>query len=159
MSWFLNKWVLTAIFAALALAGVGFKSYYAGKKTVYAEWNADKLKQAEALAKATQQVRSLERSMQATTDKLSKEKRDALNSATRQHRAVVERLRDDNATLVARLSRPTGDGKGGRRDVEAVIPREIAESLFDEALRADVLRLSLEQCYAQYDAVRTPGKH
>ena len=105
----------------------------------------------EQLLKASELSREREQTMLSSANKLRKEKDDRLQVVSRRLDAALDGLRQ-------RPSRPTEaapdactcQGASGSQ-----LSREDAEFLSREAARADRLRSSLEQCYQQYDEVRT----
>jgi hypothetical protein len=151
----MNRWVIGGIVTVLLLAGVWWKGYGSGKETVQREWAQNRAQQELARAKLVDLVRKTEQQLQQSADQHQQEKRDALDRLTRQHRAVLDSLRD-------RPQRPAPGAVPDRAEpaqsqpgcTGAELHREDAEFLVGEAARADTLRAELEACYVQYDAVR-----
>jgi len=150
-----NRWVIGAVVGVLLLGGAWWKGYGAGKQHVQREWDADRAQQELARAKLVDLVRKAEQQLQQTADQQQKEKRDALDRLSRQHRALVDSLRD-------RAQRPTPGAMPGSAGPAESQPgctgselyRPDAEFLVGEAARADTIRAELEACYTQYDAAR-----
>ena len=161
MPWILmNRWTIGAIVALVLLAGAWWKGYLSGKENVQREWDADRAQQQMAHAKLVDLVRKAEQQLQQTADQHQKEKRDALDRLTRQHRAVLDSLRDrpQRPTAAGAVSGGAGAAQGQPGCTGAELHREDAEFLVGEAARADTLRAELEACYVQYDAVKTTSR-
>lgn len=108
-----------------------------------------------AAEQAQAQARQTESDLRAAADKLRSEKD-----------AQIDRLRADVRALRRRLpdlpARPASDP--GARDATfgqappgspgPIVYRDTAEALFDEAERADRIRIELKACYAAYDKAR-----
>lgn len=161
MSWILmNRWTIGAVIALVLLAGTWWKGYSSGKENVQHKWDAERAQQQLAHAKLVDLVRKTEQQLQQTADQHQKEKRDALDRLTRQHRAVLDSLRDrpQRPTAAGAVSGGAGAAKGQPGCTGAELHREDAEFLVGEAARADTLRAELEACYVQYDAVKTTSR-
>lgn len=105
----------------------------------------------EQLLKASELSREREQSMLSSANKLRKEKDDRLQVVSQRLDAALDGLRQ-------RPPRPT-EATSAARDCQGAsgsqLSREDAEFLSRESARADRLRASLDQCYQQYDEVRT----
>lgn len=154
MHWLLNKWVLGGIGIFLALIGAFWKGYGAGKESVQAEWNKERLAHSQALTEAIQKGRDTERQMQSQADKFQTEKRNEIDRITRQHRAVVDSLRNRPERPASPVSGSAGTPQGQSGCTGVGLHREDAEFLIGEAARADKIRAELEACYIQYDNIR-----
>jgi hypothetical protein len=97
-------------------------------------------------SKAEKTVRDKEHQYQADADKIRIEK-DA------QIKAINNQLAD---TLVSLRSRPSSATKtiNGQDCNGATLSAPDAEFLVREASRADTIRIGLEACYKQYDAIK-----
>jgi hypothetical protein len=113
-------------------------------------------KQSQDLAKAQAAARSAEAGLQAGAAGIRKETNDQVHSLAAHRDALVRRLRVAESNLAtARLVSETtaaaragqAAGGGGRPE----LPASIGEEDVAEAERADVIRLHLAACYAQYD--------
>jgi hypothetical protein len=109
-----------------------------------------------ATAKATTEVRSTEVGLQAGAPETRKETNDQVRSLAAQRDALLRRLRiaEDNlatARLVSSTTAAASDRQAPAGSDAAGIPGPIGEEDVAEAERADVIRLHLAACYAQYD--------
>lgn len=97
-------------------------------------------------SKAEKTIRDKEHAYQADADKIRKEKDDQI-------KAINTQLVDAVSELRKRPSRATeasaGQGCNGTR-----LFAEDSEFLVREAARADEIRVGLEACYKQYDAIK-----
>ena len=91
-------------------------------------------------------VRNKEHQYQANTDKIRTEK-DA------QIKAINDKLVDAISELRKRPSR-TAEANNGQSCNGTSLYAEDAEFLIREASRADTIRIGLEACYKQYDAIK-----
>ena len=91
-------------------------------------------------------VRTKEHQYQANADKIRTEK-DA------QIKAINNKLVDAISELRKRPSR-TEQASNGQSGTGATLYAEDAEFLIREASRADQIRIGLEACYKQYDAIK-----
>lgn len=148
----MNRWVLGVLAAAVLLGGAWWKGYTAGKERVQQQWDADKVKLEREAQAAAEKVRAVERALQANADQQQKEKRDAINRLAREHRAVLDSLRERAPRSAVPDSAGPAQGQPGCTGAE--LSREDAEFLVGEAARADTLRAELQACYAQYDSLR-----
>lgn len=97
-------------------------------------------------AKQEQVIRDKEHQYQSDADKIRKEK-DA------QIRDINSKLVDAISELRKRPSR-SEQASTGQSCNGASLPAEDAEFLVREAARADEIRVSLQSCYKQYDAIK-----
>jgi len=155
MHWLLNKWVLGGIGILLAMIGAFWKGYGAGKESVQAEWNKERLAHSQALTEAIQKGRDTERQMQSQADKFQTEKRNEIDRIARQHRAVVDSLRNRPERPENPMPGGSGPTQGQSGCTGAELHREDAEFLIGEAARADKIRTELEACYIQYDNIKS----
>ena len=127
----ISNWIMIGL-GVIALGGVGYGKYEAYKLDAY------KVAQAQA-------VHNKEIQSQENADKIRKEK-DA------QIRNINNQLADALIGLRQRPSRSesSSNGQGG---TGLSLSSEDASFLVREASRADELRIALDACYKQYDAV------
>jgi len=97
-------------------------------------------------SKAEKVVRDKEHQYQADTDKIRTEK-DA------QIKAINSQLVDSISELRKRTSR-TSEASNGKGCNGASLYAEDSEFLVREAARADEIRIGLEACYKQYEAIK-----
>jgi hypothetical protein len=145
-----------AVIAVVVAGGAGYvKGTSHGKMVVQAEWDAERIKQQEAHAKAVQESIEKQQALQADADQLRQEK-------DRETRDLLARNAALNNSLRNRPQRPVvqtgavpgaaGAGSGGCTPGE--LYREDSEVVVGLAREADEIRFALKQCYAQYEAVR-----
>ncbi|MFZ9611229.1 MAG: hypothetical protein ACO294_11060 [Methylococcales bacterium] len=97
-------------------------------------------------SKAEKVVREKEHEYQEAADKIRKDKDEKINSINSQLVDAVSELRK-------RPSRTT-ETSNGKSCNGASLYAEDAEFLVREAARADEIRVSLEACYKQYEAIK-----
>jgi hypothetical protein len=116
-------------------------SWYSGYRFESSRFEAYKLEQEKA-------VKEAEDKHQAATDAIRKEKDDQIN-------AINNQLADALVQLRKRPSRSQGSSNGQvtAGSTGATLFAEDAEFLIREASRADQIRVALDACYKQYDAV------
>jgi len=127
----INSYLMIGL-AVLAMGGIGYGKYESYKLDAY------KMAQAKV-------VHDKEIQQQVATDEIRKAK-DA------QIRDINSKLVDAISQLRSRSSIPTKTLNG--QDCNgATLSAPDAEFLVREASRADTIRVGLESCYAQYDAI------
>ena len=156
----MNRWVIGAIVTLVLLAGAWWKGYSSGKQNIQQKWDAERAQQQLAHAKLVDLVRKTEQQLQQNADRHQQEKRDAIDRLTRQHRALVDSLRDrpQRPTAAGAVSGGAGAAQSQPGCTGAELHREDAEFLVREAARADTLRAELEACYVQYDALKSTSR-
>jgi len=122
------------IAAAIILSGV----WYSGYSFEHSKFEAYKLEQ-------TRLVQEAEQKHQAEADQIRTEKDAQIQAINDQLLAAVSQLRQ-------RPSRAQ-DAANGQDGTGRALSAEDAEFLVREAARADLLRTSLQACYAQYDSL------
>lgn len=154
----MNPWLILA--AVLMIGGAAGTGYYkgreAGQAQVQAAWDAERLKQQEAHNKALQESIQTQQALQLSADQLrqetDRERRDLLARNT----ALSNSLRyrpERPTTATGAVSGATQSGASGCTPRE--LYRQDSEVVVGLAREADEIRLALQQCYAQYEAVRT----
>lgn len=147
-------WAAAAI--AITLAASHWKAYTAGKAGIRAEWNAERLEQ------ANQSRKLLEKSA-AETAELQAQAEQIQGAKNAQIQALNSRVAALNTELRNRPQRPSGTGvpanppTGGTASgcTGAGLFGEDAEFSLGEAATAQTLRIHLKTCYARYNAVRS----
>jgi hypothetical protein len=153
----MNPYFLVGAVIAVAVAGgAGYvKGTSHGKMVVQAEWDAERIRQQEAHAKAMQAAAEKQQAIQADADHLRQEKdretRDLLARNTALNNSLRERAQRP-VVPAGTVSGTPGAGSGGCTPRE--LYREDSEVVVGLAREADEIRLALKQCYAQYEAVR-----
>jgi hypothetical protein len=147
--------ILMAVLAVgIATAGGYFKGEKDGSAAVYAEWDAERLKQQEAHNKALQEAIERQQRLQMGADKLRQEKDRETRDLVARNTALANSLRNrpERPTQTSTVSNPSGTGSSACTARE--LYREDSEVVVRIAREADEVRVALKQCYAQYDQVR-----
>ena len=153
----MNPYFLVGALIAVAVAGgAGYvKGTAHGKAVVQAEWDAERIRQQEAHAKALQESIQKQQALQADADQLRQEKDRETRDLLARNTALNNSLRNRPqrpATPTGAVPSTTGAGSSGCTPRE--LYREDSEVVVGLAREADEIRLALKQCYAQYEAVR-----
>ena len=156
----MNPYFLVGAVIAVAVAGgAGYvKGSAHGKMVVQAEWDAERIRQQEAYAKAQAAAREKEQQLQAEADQLREETSVKLQEANDRAASLSNRLRD-------RKERPatvTGSVSGAAQSCSGASGAELArgdgEFLVRYAADAARLQAALDQCVKQYNVVRQTVK-
>jgi len=156
----MNPYFLVGAAIAVAVAGgAGYvKGSAHGKMVVQAEWDAERIRQQEAYAKAQAAAREKEQQLQAEADQLREETSVKLQEANDRAASLSNRLRDRKE----RASSATGSVPGAAQSCSGASGAELArgdgEFLVRYAADAARLQAALDQCVKQYDAVRQTVK-
>lgn len=152
----MNPYLILAGVLAVVLAASGgyFKGQSDGEAAVHAEWDAERLKQHEAHAKALQEAVERQQQLQMGADKLRQEKDRETRDLVARNTALANSLRNrpERPTQAGAVSNPSGAGSSACTARE--LYREDSEVVVRIAREADEIRAALKQCYAQYDQVR-----
>jgi len=153
----MNPWlILAAVLAVGAAGGAGYyKGHGDGKATVQAEWDAERIKQQEAHAKALRESIEKQQALQADADQIRQEKDRETRELAARNTVLANSLRnrpERPATPSGTMPSPASAGPSGCTGKE--LYRSDGEFLVGLAREADDLRIALKQCYAQYEAVR-----
>ncbi|HEX7852337.1 MAG TPA: hypothetical protein VF503_01415 [Sphingobium sp.] len=107
-------------------------------------------------AVAAERIQDATKSMAASTTVITKGKNDAIAGISADRDALLEQLRARPPRTSASASASEGptDGAALAGVTGAQLFREDAEFLAGEAADADITRVALKACYAQYDLVR-----
>ena len=143
-----------AVLAVVFAYGAGhWQGDEAGQAKVQAQWDKEKAKLAEEYAANVALMREKEQVMQGNADKLREDKNRELREANARNTALLNSLQHrPNRTESSGVSTTASDGKDGCTGKE--LYREDGAVLIGIAREADELRISLKQCYAQYEAAR-----
>ena len=152
----MNPYLILAGVLAVVLAASGgyFKGQSDGEAAVHAEWDAERLKQHEAHAKALQEAVERQQQLQMGADKLRQEKDRETRDLVARNTALANSLRNrpERPTQTSTVSNPSSAGSGACTARE--LYREDSEVVVGIAREADEIRIALKQCYAQYNEVR-----
>jgi hypothetical protein len=153
----MNPWLILA--AVLAVGAAGGAGYYKGngdgKRVVQAEWDAERIKQQEAHAKALQEYIEKQQAIQADADQIRQEKDRETRELAARNTVLANSLRnrpERPSTPAGSVPSTASTGPSGCTGKE--LYRSDSEFLVGLARDADDLRIALKQCYAQYEAVR-----
>jgi hypothetical protein len=153
----MNPYFLVGALIAVAVAGgAGYvKGTAHGKAVVQAEWDAERLRQQEAHAKALQESIQKQQALQADADQLRQEKDRETRDLLARNTALNNSLRNRPQRPAAPTSTvPSTASTGSSGCTPRELYREDSEVVVGFAREADEIRLALKQCYAQYEAVR-----
>jgi hypothetical protein len=154
----MNPWLILGVVLAVGAAGGAglLKGRDLGKAEVQQQWDNERAAQQAQFAKDQEAAREKEQLMQAQADRLRQEKDREIKNLNARAIALTSSLqqRADRATTISEGTANPSTGQGGPRCTGAELSRQDAEFLAGEAARADSLRLALQQCQTQYDAVR-----
>lgn len=152
----MNPYLILAGVLAVVLAASGgyFKGQSDGEAAVHAEWDAERLKQHEAHAKALQEAVERQQQLQMGADKLRQEKDRETRDLVARNTALANSLRNrpERPTQTSTVSNPSSAGSSACTARE--LYREDSEMVVGIAREADEIRIALKQCYAQYNEVR-----
>lgn len=154
----MNPWVIVGF--VLAVSGAYTAGHWrgdsAGQAKVRQEWDQEKARAAEEYAKAMQAAREKEQALQAQADQLREES----NAKLKEVSARADRLAD---SLRKRPERPSPGAVSNTAQpcvgaTGAQLARGDGEFLARYAADAARLQAALDQCVAQYEAVRQSGR-
>ena len=154
----MNPWIILGAVLAIGAAGAGgyYKGNVAGKAKIQQAWDKEKAEQYAEYAKGQELARQKEQQLQASADKLRREKDAEIRNINARATALANSLRDrPQRSTEANSSADTASiGQTRPSCTGAELPREDAEFLAGEATRADSLRAALRQCFIQYEEAR-----
>jgi hypothetical protein len=153
----MNPWlILVAVLAVGAAGGAGYvKGSGDGQAKVQAAWDAERIQQQEAHARALQESIEKQQALQLGADQLRQEADREKRELAARNTALTNSLRnrpERPTTEVGAVRSATGAGSSGCTPRE--LYRQDSEVVVGLAREADEIRLALKQCYAQYEAVR-----
>jgi len=155
----MNPWFILGATLAVAAAGAGglYKGHELGMAKVQQAWDKEKTQQYAAYAEAQEAARQKEQELQASADKLRKDKDAEIRNINARAAALANSLRERPSRPAAEASAVSSTASAGCAPTSctgAGLSREDAEFLAGEAARADELRAALKQCHAQYESLR-----
>ena len=149
---------ITALLIAAILVFAGWaireSGLAAGRAEIQAKWDQRRIVDAAANVQAAMQARAREQALQSTADKIRQEKTREIADLNRRHAALVDSLRHrpdrpaDYLPAAAQDAQP-GPATGCGADQ---LYREDAAMALGIARDADLVRIALHQCHAQYQA-------
>jgi hypothetical protein len=142
------------VLAVVCAYGTGhWQGDTAGQAKVQAQWDKEKAKLAEEYAANVAAMREKEQVMQSNADKLREDKNRELREANARNTALLNSLQyRPNRSESSGVPTTASNGTNGCTGKE--LYREDGAVLIGIAREADELRISLKQCYAQYESVR-----
>lgn len=149
---------IAALLIAAILATAGWALHEsglaAGRAEIQAKWDRQRITDAATNVQAAMQARAREQALQSTADKIRQEKTREIADLNRRHAALVDSLRHrpdrpaDYLPTTAQDAQP-GPATGCGADQ---LYREDAAMALGIARDADLVRIALRQCHAQYQA-------
>lgn len=155
MSFLPSPWILLVF--VLTVGAVAGGGYYSGKESGRAEvqqaWDKEKAEQYAAYAKAQEEARQKEQALQATADRLRREKDAEIRNINARATALANSLRDraERSSQTGGMSTTSGSCSGA---TGAQLARGDAEFLAGYSADAARLQAALDQCVKQYNAAR-----
>lgn len=149
---------ITALLIAAILATAGWAIHgfglAAGQAETQAKWDQQRITDAAANVQAAMQARAREQALQSTADKIRQEKTREIADLNRRHAALVDSLRhrpDRPADYLPAAAQDAGTGPAAGCGADQLY-REDAAMALGIARDADLVRIALRQCHAQYQA-------
>ena len=154
------------IAAALAIAGwaIHASSLDAGRAEIQSKWDQQRITDAAATVQANLQARAREQTLQFAADKIRQEKTREIADLKRRHAAALaDSLRhrlDRPADYLPTTAQAAGTGPAAGCGADQLFRQDAAVAL-GIARDADLVRIALQQCHAQYQAVSdaAPATH
>jgi hypothetical protein len=142
------------VLAVVCAYGTGhWQGDTAGQAKVQSQWDKEKAKLAAEYAANVALMREKEQVMQGNADKLREDKNRELREANARNTALLNSLQHrPNRTESSGVSQSASNGTNGCTGKE--LYREDGAVLIGIAREADELRISLKQCYSQYETIR-----
>lgn len=142
------------VIAVVCAYGAGhWQGDTAGQAKVQQQWDKEKAKLADEYAANVALMREKEQVIQSSADKLREDKNRELKEANARNTALVNSLQHrPNRTESSGVSTTASNGTNGCTGKE--LYREDGAVLIGIAREADELRISLKQCYSQYETIR-----
>jgi hypothetical protein len=153
----MNPYLIIGVIIAIGAAAGGgyYKGNTDGRMAIQSQWDAERIKQQEAYARALQEAAERQQALQVGADKLRQEKDRETRELAARNTALTNSLRDRPERPTAQggtLSGASGAGPSGCTPRE--LYRQDSEVVVRLAGEADEIRIALKQCYAQYEALR-----
>lgn len=150
---------ITALLIAAILATAGWAIHgfglAAGRAEVQAKWDQQRIADASATVQAALQARAREQSAQFAADRIRQEKTREIADLNRRHAAALAdslRHRPDRPTdYLPATAQAAGTGPAAGCGADQLFRQDAAVAL-GIARDADLVRIALRQCHAQYQA-------
>ena len=149
--------VVLLIAAALAVAGwaIHENGLAAGRAEIQARWDQQRIADAAATVQAAMQARAREQAAQHAADRIRQEKTREIADLNRRHAAALaDSLRhrpDRPADYLPATAQAAGTGPAAGCGADQLFQQDAAMAL-GIARDADLVRIALQQCHAQYQA-------
>lgn len=145
--------LLAAALAAAAWA-IRANGLAAGRSEIQAKWDKQRIADAAAIVQAAIQARAREQAAQLAIDRIRQEKTREIADLNRRHAAALDSLRKRPSRPADYLPAPTqaaGTGPAAGCGADQLFRQDAAVAL-GIARDADLVRIALQQCHAQYQA-------
>ncbi len=149
---------ITALLIAAALAIAGWAIHAsgldAGRAEIQAKWNQQRIADTAATVQAAMQARTSEHAAQIAADRIRQEKTREIADLNRRHAALVDSLRhrtDRPADYLPATAQAADTGPAAGCGADQLFRQDAAVAL-GIARDADLVRIALQQCHAQYQA-------
>lgn len=149
---------ITALLIAAILATAGWAIHEngleAGQAEIQAKWDQQRITDAAATVQTAMQARAREQALQFAADKIRQEKTHEIADLNRRHAALVDSLRhrpDRPADYLPATAQAAGTGPATGCSADQLFRQDAAMAL-GIARDADLVRIALQQCHAQYQA-------
>lgn len=149
---------ITALLIAAILAVAGWAIHAsglaAGRAEIQAKWDQQRIKDAAATMQAAIQSRAREQAAQFAADRIRQEKTREIADLNRRHAALADSLRhrpDRPTDYLPATAQATDTGPAAGCGADQLFRQDAAVAL-GIARDADLVRIALQQCHAQYQA-------
>ena len=149
---------ITALLIAAILAIAGWAIHEsglaAGRSEIQAKWDQRRIADAAATVQAAMHARAREQAAQLAADRIRQEKTREIADLNRRHAALVDSLRhrpDRPADYLPATAQAADTGPAAGCGADQLFRQDAAVAL-GIARDADLVRIALQQCHAQYQA-------
>ena len=136
----LIKWIAGVVLLAASLAGAYMKGHNAGKDKIAAQWNEDKLKQAQATAAAESAHRAKEQQLVTQTMEAinaAKKRESILKADALSSRNELDSLRSQSATFRSSLPSLTAESVRNYATTLSIVFEDCARKYQELGIEAD----------------------
>ena len=149
---------IQALLITLTLVGSGWAIHEggraAGRAEIQAQWDRQRIADAAATMRDAIQARAREQAAQLAADRIRQEKTREISDLNRRYAALVDSLRhrpDRPADYLPATAQAAGIGSAAGCSADQLFRQDAAVAL-GIARDADLVRIALQQCHAQYQA-------
>ena len=149
---------ITALLIAAILAIAGWAIHESGldsgRAEIQSKWDQQRITDAAATVQAVMQARTSEHAAQIAADRIRQEKTREIADLNRRHAALVDSLRhrpDRPADYLPATAQAADTGPAAGCGADQLFRQDAAVAL-GIARDADLVRIALQQCHAQYQA-------